>query len=101
MSNESLYKKSEICRVCKGKNLEKVLSLGSTPPANAFLKKEDLGNDEPSFPLELFFCKDCSFVQLGHVVSQIFYSVTMCNVFNFVFVSHFKTFAGEMINGLV
>lgn len=99
MSNESLYKKSEICRVCKGKNLEKVLSLGSTPPANAFLKKEDLGNDEPSFPLELFFCKDCSFVQLGHVVSPdlLFGNYVYTSSTSPVFVSHFKTFAGEMM----
>ena len=93
-----MCKKSEICRVCKGKNLEKVLSLGSTPPANAFLKKEDLINPELSFPLELFFCKNCSFVQLGHVVSPdlLFGNYVYTSSTSPIFVAHFKSFAGEM-----
>src|SRR3989344_6995433 len=86
------------CRVCKGTNLAKVLSLGSTPPANAFLKPEDLDKPEPSFPLELFFCKDCSFVQLGHVVSPdlLFGNYVYTSSTSPVFVAHFKSFASEM-----
>ena len=93
-----MFKKSEICRVCHGRNLAKVLSLGSTPPANAFLKKEDLNNPEPSFPLELDFCKDCSFVQLGHVVSPglLFGNYVYTSSTSSVFVAHFKSFAAEM-----
>lgn len=93
-----MFKKSEVCRVCQGKNLTKVLSLGSTPPANAFLKKEELNNPEPSFPLELFFCKDCSFVQLGHVVSPdlLFGNYVYTSSTSPVFVAHFKSFAAEM-----
>src|SRR3989344_2814560 len=86
------------CRVCKGTNLAKVLSLGSTPPANAFLKPEDLDKPEPSFPLELSFCKDCSFVQLTDVVSPdlLFGNYVYSSSTSPVFVAHFKSFASEM-----
>lgn len=78
--------------------MEKVLSLGSTPAANAFLKKDGLGNQEPSFPLELFFCKECSFVQLGHVVDPdfLFKDYVYSSSTSPVFVAHFQSFANEM-----
>ncbi len=85
----------ETCRVCTGRSLTKVLSLGSTPPANAFLKKEDLGKPEQSFPLELSFCNDCGFVQLSHIVSPelLFRNYVYVSSTSPVFVSHFKELA--------
>lgn len=87
------------CRVCKGTNLEKVLSLGSTPPANAFLRKEELQSPEHSFPLDILFCQDCSFVELGHVVSPdlLFRNYVYVSSTSNVFVAHFQSFAEEMI----
>lgn len=38
------------------------------PPANAFLKRMELKAKQDCFPLELYFCRDCSLVQLRHVV---------------------------------
>ena len=40
--SSNLLTRRERCRACLGLRLEKVLSLGKTPAANAFLKKEDL-----------------------------------------------------------
>ena len=57
------------CRICLGTNLEKILDLGAMPPANAFLKRDELKAKQDSFPLELYFCKDCTLVQLRHVVN--------------------------------
>lgn len=56
------------CHACGGANLELFLSLGEVPLANSFLTAEQLGMAEPRFPLEVFFCSDCSLVQLLHVV---------------------------------
>lgn len=64
-----LIKKNEQCRICNSKELEKVLSLGNTPLANSFLKKEDF-RKERSFPLEVYFCSKCHLVQLIDVVSK-------------------------------
>lgn len=96
---EEIIKEKKICRVCNGKNLKKVLSLGSTPPANAFLKKEELNNKEDFFPLELNFCKDCTFVQLTHTVSPelLFKNYVYVSSTSPVFIAHFQDLADKVI----
>src|SRR3989344_1977505 len=93
-------KKNTNCRVCKSTNLQKVISLGKMPPANAFMKKEDLGEDEPSFPLELYFCKGCGFVQLIDVVDPelLFKNYVYVSSTSPVFVQHFKDLAYNIIS---
>ena len=44
------------------------LSLGETPLANAFLLETQLSQPEPRFPLDVYFCRKCSLVQLLDVV---------------------------------
>ncbi len=62
-------KKNSRCRICNSKKLVKYLSLGKTPLANDFLKKEDF-KKEILFPLEVYFCKNCYLAQLIHVVNK-------------------------------
>ena len=57
------------CRACGGTQLKCFLSLGPTPLANSFLKSPDEAASEPSFPLDLYFCEDCSLVQLLDVIN--------------------------------
>ncbi len=56
------------CRACGENGLESVLSLGSTPLANALLAKEQLSEPEPTFPLDLVFCPHCTLVQITETV---------------------------------
>jgi SAM-dependent methyltransferase len=56
------------CRSCGSGELEVVLSLGSTPLANALLTTEQLAQPEPRFPLDLAFCAACSLVQITETV---------------------------------
>ena len=56
------------CRLCKSKRLEQFLDLGSTPPSDAFLTKEQLSQKEESFPMNVYLCLDCGQAQLGYVV---------------------------------
>lgn len=48
--------------------MTKILDLGRQPPSDAFLTKADLKKPENSYPLELYFCKRCTLVQLGCTV---------------------------------
>lgn len=57
------------CRVCGGRDLEPILSLGLSPLANSFLKSPTEFDAELRFPLELFYCDACSLLQLLHVVN--------------------------------
>jgi len=57
------------CRGCGSADLVSFLSLGEVPLANSFLAADQLDQPEPRFPLEVFFCANCSLVQLLHVVN--------------------------------
>ena len=56
------------CRSCGAKELELVLSLGSTPLANALLTQEQLTQPERRYPLDLAFCSSCTLVQITETV---------------------------------
>jgi len=92
------YVKISSCRICKNKNLKRVLNLGSTPPANSFLKKLDLRKKEPFFPLQLFFCNNCKLVQLGHVVSPelLFRKYLYVSSTSPLFIKHFEEYASSV-----
>src|SRR4051812_8042050 len=56
------------CRGCGGARPTQILHPRATPPANRFLRREQLEAPEPTFPLDVFVCADCSLVQLCEVV---------------------------------
>jgi SAM-dependent methyltransferase len=45
-----------------------ILSLGRMPLANAILTAEQLARREPTYPLELAFCRDCALAQITATV---------------------------------
>jgi SAM-dependent methyltransferase len=57
------------CRACGNTHLEPILSFGSTPLADALLKKEQLTNEEVNVPLDLVFCPNCALVQITETVN--------------------------------
>ena len=67
-AKKSLCHRRKTCRLCGGNKLTLVLELAPTPPANAFVPREELDKPQPSFPLDVFFCEDCRHVQLLDVV---------------------------------
>jgi len=56
------------CRLCDSRNLEPVLTLTPTPPANGLLTKAEAERPLPCYPLALRRCADCAHVQLADVV---------------------------------
>jgi SAM-dependent methyltransferase len=98
MTSPEIYKKIS-CRVCLHKNLTTVISLGSTPLANAFLSEENVDRGEKYYPLEVYFCNFCTFLQLGHVVSPelLFSDYVYLSSTSKVFVNHFVDFAEKAI----
>lgn len=92
------------CRSCGEGALIPVLSLGQSPIANAFLREEDLNEEEYFFPLELGFCERCYMAQLLHTVDPpklfhdkyAYYSSTSRTM-----QAHFKRFAYEITQNFV
>jgi SAM-dependent methyltransferase len=56
------------CRTCGGSELEQFLDLGFTPPADRFLRAEQLLEPEVHYPLGVLMCAQCGLAQLNHVV---------------------------------
>jgi len=88
------------CRMCDCESLDLVMALTPTPPGNNFLRESELGRPEPTYPLELYFCRHCHHLQLGHVVdSKILYqnNYTYVSATSSKFVEHLRAYAEEMI----
>jgi SAM-dependent methyltransferase len=64
-----VHRRRDTCRICDSSRLRLILSLGQTPLANAFLQGPAEFESEQSFPLELYFCETCTFLQLLDVVA--------------------------------
>ena len=99
MQNSTFYLR-ETCRMCGESSLVKSMRLTPTPPGNDFLSEEELGRDEVKYPLELYFCENCSHVQLGHVVDpKILYqkNYTYVSGTSAHFVNHLKNYAADMV----
>lgn len=97
------YRHADRCRVCQGTDLVQVLDLGSTPPANAYVSKEDLDKAEPLFPLVLYFCRTCSLAQLLDVVDPeiLFKGYHFLTSASAPSVAHFASYAKEVVLPLI
>jgi SAM-dependent methyltransferase len=87
--------------MCDCSGVDKVLTLSPTPPGNNFLRHDQLALPEPVYPLELYLCRTCCHVQLGHVVDpRILYQKS----YNYVsgtssrFVEHLHEYASTVID---
>ena len=91
--------KKPICRLCRSSKLSSILKLASTPPANAFVSKENLHIRQRKYPLELFFCEDCYHVQLTEVVDpiELFENYVYVSGTSPVFVEHFSNYAKNIV----
>ena len=91
------------CRICGSTDLVQVLDLGTTPPANAYLKEEDLDKPEPRFPLAIYFCRSCTLVQLLDVVDPevLFKGYHFLTGASTPSVEHFEKYAKEAVRPLI
>lgn len=62
-----MIKHREDCRGCHSKDVVKFLSLGNLPLAGGFIKEEDIPK-EKKYPLDVYFCRNCSLVQIMDIV---------------------------------
>lgn len=96
---ESCHRR-DTCRLCGGTDLTEVLSLAPTPPANAFVPADRLGERQETFPLDVFFCESCGHVQLLDVVDPrvLFESYVYVSGTSPVFVKHFEDYAAFVVD---
>lgn len=63
-----LHHRRTTCRACGGERLRPFLFLGPMPLANSFLSSPEEFAAEQSFPLDVYFCEDCTLVQILDVI---------------------------------
>ena len=87
------------CRLCGSTALELVISLRPTPPANAFVPAALVGHSQACFPLEVYFCNQCSHVQLLDVVDpqELFGNYVYVSGTSPSFVKHFEDYASQIL----
>jgi len=86
------------CRLCDSTNLQTVLVLEPTPPANNFVTAAEVVVPQQAFPLDVALCADCAHVQLLHVVDPrlLFENYVYVSGTSPVFVEHFKSYAVDV-----
>jgi C-methyltransferase C-terminal domain/Methyltransferase domain/Putative zinc binding domain len=61
----------ECCQVCGHAPLDDVLSLGYMPPVNQMVRIGVVPQQQPWFPTNLLYCRNCELVQLGLAVDPV------------------------------
>lgn len=88
------------CALCAAPHaeLDEVLRLAPTPPANEFVRESDLQKPQGKIPLTLLLCRRCGHLQLAEVVSpeRLFGHYVYVSGTSPVFVAHFARYAGAM-----
>lgn len=92
-------KRRDSCRLCESKQLVLAFKLEPTPPANAFVNKQDILNNQPIFPLDVFFCEKCYHLQLLDIVDPkiLFENYVYVSGTSPVFVKHFEEYADYIL----
>lgn len=91
------------CRHCSQELVNIFLDLGTAPPSNAYLSKEDLNNEEPYFPLKVMVCDQCWLVQtLDYTSAEELFSKDYAyfSSTSSSFLLHAKEYSKNMINSL-
>ena len=88
------------CRLCNSTLKHVFVDLGISPLANSYLKKEDLQNMEPFYPLRVFICETCFLVQLPEVQSTeaIFGDYAYFSSFSESWLRHAKEYTDLMVS---
>ncbi len=98
-AGRSLCHRRSTCRLCGGGNLTPVLSFAPTPPANAFVGRAEIDKPQPTFPLDVALCEDCSHAQLLDVVDPglLFSDYVYVSGTSPTFVDHFARLAQDVL----
>jgi len=68
-STKKVFYKRDNCRICSSKRLDLALKMGESPISEKYLTKEKIKENIPRVSLDLYFCEDCTHLQLLHVVN--------------------------------
>jgi len=92
----------DTCRLCGSRGLELVLPLTPTPLADSYIPANRLAEVQQTFPLDLYLCRDCGFLQLLDVVhpEAIYFDYIYETTSSLGLVEHFRKYADDVLAAL-
>ena len=86
------------CRSCDSRDLRPIMSLGNMPLANSLLALEQLEQPEPTYPLDLAFCPNCTLVQITETIrpENLFREYAYFSSFSDTMLQHAKDIVGRL-----
>ena len=92
------YYTSSTCRLCQSEKLECAVSLGLSPVSEKYVNRDELGEPGVMVPLDLYFCSNCSHVQLVDVVEPeyLWSDYTFRTGDNPALIEHFSDYASRV-----
>jgi len=97
------HHKKTTCRICDSKDLKQFLDLDRTPLANSLVDKKSLNKKEKTFPLSVYFCQNCSLVQVLDVVNPeiLFSDYYFMTSASSPSVDHFKKYSAKILKNFI
>ena len=94
-----IFKTRYKCRICLSKNIKQIINFGNITIAEKYLKRRK-SSKSLSAPMRIFYCKNCSHVQLADVVdpNYLWNDFTFKTKNNLKLVNHFKKTAKKILN---
>jgi SAM-dependent methyltransferase len=96
------FSRRERCALCAARSSElpEVMTLAATPPANEFLREQDLAKPQDKIPLTLLLCRSCGHLQLAEIVDpqRLFGHYVYVSGTSPVFIAHFAQYAADTID---
>lgn len=88
------------CRFCGASLRVSFVDLGATPPANSYLRAEDLRHGETAYPLHAHVCGDCFLVQLEEFQTpdELFGDYAYFSSYSNSWLHHAQRYTDEMIS---
>jgi SAM-dependent methyltransferase len=86
------------CRLCNSNRLAIALPLEATPPANAFVTADALAVAQETFPLDVYFCENCTHLQLLDIVDPeiLFANYVYVSGTSPSFIRHFEHYSDQI-----
>lgn len=97
-----MYEKRSSCRLCGSDELEEALSLAPTPISDNYVTEDEVGQEQPYFPLDLLRCTDCANCQLSVVVdpSALYREYLYETQSSLGLVDHFEDYAESVVSSV-
>ncbi len=93
------YKRNN-CRLCLSKDIELAVNMGKSPISEKYVNKDNLDKIIPKVSLDLYFCKNCSHVQLIDVVNPdyLWADFTFKTARDTKLIKHFEDYVERVLN---